>query len=69
MNYGGVFMKLTYMQRLEAALKYKNGEGTYEQIAKEYGIKLSSMQEIASKILFTSFVNFLDTIFQRLRAK
>ena len=34
-------MKLTYMQRLEAALKYKNGEGTYEQIAKKYGIKLS----------------------------
>ncbi len=42
-------MKLTYMQRLEAALKYKNGEGTYEQIAKEYGIKLSSLQEIVSK--------------------
>lgn len=42
-------MKLTYMQRLEAALKYKNGEGTYERIAKEYGIKLSSLQEIVSK--------------------
>lgn len=42
-------MKLTYMQRLEAALKYKNGERTYEQIAKEYGIKLSSLQEIVSK--------------------
>jgi len=42
-------MKLTYMQRLEVALKYKNGKGTYEQIAKEYGIKLSSLQEIVSK--------------------
>lgn len=37
------------MKRLEAALKYKSGEGTYEQIAKEYGIKLSSLQEIVSK--------------------
>lgn len=42
-------MKLTYMQRLEATLKYKSGEGSYEQIAKEYGIKMSSLQEIVSK--------------------
>lgn len=42
-------MKLTYMQRLEAALRYKSGKGTYERIAKEYGIKLSLLQEIVSK--------------------
>ena len=42
-------MKLTCMQRLEAALKYKSGEGSYEHIAKEYGIKLSLLQEIVSK--------------------
>lgn len=37
------------MQRLEAALKNKGGEGSYEQIAKAYGIKTSSLQEIVSK--------------------
>lgn len=42
-------MKLSHIQRLEAALKYKNGEGTYDKIAKEYRINLSSLQEIVSK--------------------
>lgn len=42
-------MKLTYMQRLKEALMHKGGEGSYEQIAKEHGITMSSLQEIVSK--------------------
>lgn len=34
---------------MEAELKYNNGKGSYDQIVKEYKIKPSSLQEIASK--------------------
>lgn len=41
-------MKQTYLKRLEAELKYKSGEATYERTAKKYGTKLSSLQKMVS---------------------
>lgn len=50
-------MKLTYMQRFKAALTCKSGEGTYGRIAKEYRIKMPSLQEIQKFLLLYPMKN------------
>jgi len=49
LNYGGKFYEINIYAAIGSDVKVQERRMTYEQIAKEYGIKLSSLQEIVSK--------------------
>ena len=49
LNYGGVFYEINIYAATGSDVKVQERRMTYEQIVKEYVIKLSSLQEIVSK--------------------